>query len=152
MTLDWPSFTPGSALAGGLLIGFAAAFLALTLGRVAGISGILCSVLPWGSASGSGADRRWRIAFLIGLALAPALASVAAVPMAPPQAEVDWPWLVLAGLLVGVGTRIGRGCTSGHGVCGLARGSLRSLAATLTFIATAMATVWVLEHALRASV
>jgi len=149
MTLDWPAFTPGSALTGGLLIGFAAAFLALTLGRVAGISGILGSLLV--SARGASADRGWRIAFLVGLVLAPAVATLAAVPLPPVQTLVDWPWLVLAGLLVGLGTRIGSGCTSGHGVCGLARGSLRSLAATLTFMAFGVGTVWLFEHALRVS-
>ncbi|MCA3069650.1 MAG: YeeE/YedE family protein [Rhodocyclaceae bacterium] len=151
MTIDWHAFTPGAALTGGLLIGFAAAFLVLTIGRIAGISGILGNVLPGALAGkpGSGGERGWRIAFLLGLAAAPGLAAVSAVPMPPVESLVDWPWLIVAGLLVGVGTRIGSGCTSGHGVCGLARGSLRSLAATLTFMAFGIATVWLLHHVLQ---
>ncbi len=152
MSIDWAAFTPWSALIGGILIGFAAALLALTTGRVAGISGILGNLLPFaGAASEPGArsERGWRIAFLLGLLLAPGLATISAVPLPPVQVLVDWPWLVLAGLLVGIGTRVGSGCTSGHGVCGLARGSLRSLAATLTFMAAGIATVWLFEHALR---
>jgi uncharacterized membrane protein YedE/YeeE len=151
MTIDWPAFTPGSALIGGLMIGFAAAFLVLTIGRIAGISGILGNVLPGAIAgrAGSGGERGWRIAFLLGLAAAPWLAAVSAVPMPPVESLVDWPWLIAAGLLVGVGTRIGSGCTSGHGVCGIARGSLRGLFATLTFMAFGIGTVYVLEHLLR---
>jgi uncharacterized membrane protein YedE/YeeE len=150
MSIDWPAFSPGSALIGGLLIGFAAAFLALTIGRVAGVSGILGNVLPGAPAArpGAGGERGWRIAFLLGLAAAPGLAAVSAVPMPPVESLRGWPWLVAAGLLVGVGTRIGSGCTSGHGVCGLARGSLRALAATITFMAFGIATVFVLAHLL----
>jgi uncharacterized membrane protein YedE/YeeE len=147
MTIDWANFTPGGSLIGGLLIGFAAAFLVITLGRVAGISGILGGLLPRGGAAAG--DRGWRIAFLLGLLAAPGLAAVSGVAVPIPVAPVDWPWLVAAGLLVGVGTRVGAGCTSGHGVCGLSRGSLRSLVATLTFMGTGIATVWVLEHGLR---
>lgn len=148
MTIDWANFTPGAALIGGLLIGFAAAFLVITLGRVAGISGILGGLLPGGGAPAG--DRGWRVAFVLGLLVAPGLAAISGLAVPIAVAPVDWPWLVAAGLLVGVGTRVGSGCTSGHGVCGLSRGSLRSLAATATFMATGMATVWVLEHGLRA--
>jgi uncharacterized membrane protein YedE/YeeE len=149
MNIDWAAFTPGSALIGGLLIGFAVAFMAVSSGRVSGISGILGNLLPGTVPAASGGERRWRVAFLVGLALAPALAAVSAVPMPPVESLVDWPWLVAAGLLVGIGTRIGSGCTSGHGVCGLSRGSLRSLVATVTFMGFGIATVWVLEHGLR---
>jgi uncharacterized membrane protein YedE/YeeE len=151
MTIDWLAFTPGAALIGGALIGLAAAFLALTIGRVAGISGILGNVLPGAPAGkpGAGGERGWRIAFLLGLVAAPGLAVLSAVPIPPVESPVDWPWLVVAGLLVGVGTRIGSGCTSGHGVCGLARGSLRSLVATLTFMGFGVLTVWILNHLLQ---
>lgn len=147
MTIDWANFTPGGALIGGLLIGFAAAFLVITLGRVAGISGIVGALLPGGGARAG--DRGWRVAFVLGLLAAPGLAALSGIAVPVPVAPVDWPWLIAAGLLVGVGTRVGSGCTSGHGVCGLSRGSVRSLAATLTFMGTGIVTVWILEHGLR---
>jgi uncharacterized protein len=148
VSIDWNAFTPWSALTGGVLIGFAAAFMALTMGRIAGISGIVGNLLPFGEGT-AGGERGWRIAFLIGLLLAPGLAAISAVPMPPVHGVVGWPGLLLAGVLVGFGTRLASGCTSGHGVCGLARGSLRSLAATLTFMAFGIATVWVLAQTLR---
>lgn len=131
-------------LAGGVLIGGAATMLMTLLGRVAGISGIVSAVLPPGADSGAG----WRPAFLVGLVAAPPLVGLAlgASPIGAPIVSV--PLMGLAGLLVGVGTGIGRGCTSGHGVCGLARLSPRSLAATVTFMVAAGTTIYGLRHVL----
>ena len=142
MDIDWVNFTPWPALAGGLLIGLAAGGLLLFNGRIAGVSGILGGLLrPAPGESG------WRLAFLAGLAGAPLLYTLVA---ALPQVEVDagWPALIVSGLLVGIGTRYGAGCTSGHGVCGLARGSARSLAATLGFMGAGFATVFIVRHLL----
>lgn len=145
MTLDWQAFTPWSALAGGALIGLAAALLWLLNGRIAGISGVLGGLLQtsprreWG----------WRLAFLAGLLGAPWLyRATAGLP--PIHIETGTPVLIAAGLLVGYGTRLGSGCTSGHGVCGLSRLSPRSLAATLTFMAAGFITVFVVRHVLGA--
>lgn len=140
MTLDWPAFTPLAALAGGALIGTAAALLLWLNGRIAGISGILGGLLT--PARG---DVAWRLAFVGGLVLAPGLDALIA---SPPTSVIDAGFGVLAaaGFLVGVGTRYGAGCTSGHGVCGLSRLSQRSLAATLCFMAAAFATVFVVRH------
>jgi uncharacterized membrane protein YedE/YeeE len=143
MIIDWQHFTPWSALAGGMLIGLAAAVLLLINGRIAGISGILGGLL--GAPRG---ERNWRLAFLAGLLAAPLLVGVVA-PMPAPAIDAGTPVLLAAGLLVGLGTRYGAGCTSGHGVCGLARLSLRSLVATLCFMAAGMATVFVTHHILR---
>lgn len=142
MSIDWASFTPWSALAGGALIGLAAALFALLNGRVAGISGLLGSLLQRG-AEGRGE----KAAFLVGLLLAPLLwGYFAALPSI--HFETGSLGLVVAGLLVGIGTRYGSGCTSGHGVCGISRLSPRSLVATLCFMATGFATVFVLRHLL----
>jgi len=134
-------FTPLSGLAGGIMIGAAAALLLLVNGRIAGISGITGGVF-----SNIGEERTWRLAFLIGLVLGPL--AIAALTGTMPEITVSasWPLLVVAGLLVGYGTRMGSGCTSGHGVCGLARLSPRSLAATATFMVVAAATVFVMRH------
>ena len=140
MAIDWNSFTPWSALAGGALVGIAAAMLLLLNGRIAGISGIVGGLLK--PAKG---DLAWRAAFALGLVLAPAVYELAADP-APPRIEAGWGTLVLAGLLVGIGTRYGSGCTSGHGVCGLSRLSPRSLAATAAFMGAGFATVFVVRH------
>jgi uncharacterized membrane protein YedE/YeeE len=142
MTLDWSHFTPWMSLAGGLVLGLAAALFVLLNGRVLGISGILGGLLR-----PRAGDTRWRVAFLAGLLLAPALWAVFAAPVVPRIAAGPG-LLVVAGLLVGWGTRHGGGCTSGHGVCGLARLSPRSLVATLAFMATGFATVFVLRHVL----
>lgn len=139
-------FTPWSALAGGLLIGSAAVILLWLTGRIAGVSGILNGAL---SAAGL-SEGWWRIAFLVGL-----VAGAGAVFQLAPEkvAHADFPaWiLALAGYLVSLGTTMGSGCTSGHGVCGLGRFSARSLAATLTFLLAGMATVYVMRHVLRAN-
>lgn len=141
MTIDWTHFTPWSALAGGLLIGLAASLLLLLEGRIAGISGILGGLLRRCAQGEAG----WRIAFLAGLIGAPLLYSLFAT-LPESRFDVGNLGLIVAGLLVGYGTRLGAGCTSGHGVCGLSRGSIRSLAATLTFMATGFATVYVTRH------
>ena len=142
MSIAWQVFTPGPALAGGVLIGIAAALLLLLNGRIAGISGILGGLLR--PVRG---DVGWRIAFVAGLVAAPWLYAGLAV-LAPPQIDAPYSALALAGLLVGVGTRYGGGCTSGHGVCGLSRWSARSLAATLAFMGAGVATVFVVRHVL----
>ena len=140
MTIDWNAFTPWSALAGGVVIGLAAAMFVLLNGRIAGISGVLGGMLR--PAAG---DTAWRVAFLVGLLGAPlAYGLFTLVP--DPQVDAGVGALVLAGLLVGVGTRYGAGCTSGHGVCGLSRLSPRSLVATLAFMVAGFVTVFVLRH------
>ena len=140
MTIDWFHFTPWTSLAGGLVLGLAVAFFLLLYGRVLGVSGILGGLLQPRSG-----DTGWRIAFLAGLLLAPAIWSLFAAPVRP-RIEAGPALLALAGLLVGWGTRHGSGCTSGHGVCGLSRLSPRSLVATAAFMATGFATVFVVRH------
>ena len=140
MTIDRLAFTPWTALGGGALIGAAAAAFALIVGRIAGISGILGGLLK--PAIG---DVGWRLAFLLGLVVAP-LAWTLAAPVPVPHVDSGFVALAAAGLLVGLGTRMGSGCTSGHGVCGLSRLSPRSLAATLSFMGAGFATVLVLRH------
>ena len=140
MTIDWTAFTPWSALAGGAIIGAAAAFFALANGRVAGVSGIVGGLLR-----PSLPDAAWRVAFAAGLAVAPiAYLTFSALP--PIVIDAGYPTIVIAGFLVGIGTRYGTGCTSGHGVCGLSRLSPRSLVATLAFMAAGFATVFVTRH------
>lgn len=140
MAIDWTNFTPWSSLAGGMLLGVAAAMLALLNGRIAGISGIAGGLL--GAKSG---DKGWRLAFIGGLLAAPlAWTLFSAAPASKIDATI--PELIIAGLLVGVGARYAGGCTSGHGVCGLARLSGRSLVATLTFMAAGFATVFISRH------
>jgi len=140
--LQWTAtpFTPGSATLGGLLIGAAAAWLLLANGRIAGISGIL-----GGSLARPTADTPWRAAFLVGLPLGAALVGWLCGGLAI-DIDTSTPELLVAGLLVGYGTRLGSGCTSGHGVCGMARGSRRSIAATLVFMATGALTVFLVRH------
>lgn len=142
MTIDWTHFTPWTALAGGLLIGIATAAFVLFNGRVAGISGILGGLLR--PARG---DIAWRVAFLAGLVCAP-LAYTLVAPLPETQIDASNVTLVAAGLLVGLGTRYGAGCTSGHGVCGLSRLSPRSLVATASFMLAGFVTVFVARHIL----
>ncbi|MBV8666337.1 MAG: YeeE/YedE family protein [Burkholderiaceae bacterium] len=140
MTIAWNDFTPWHSLIGGLLIGGAAAMLVTVNGRIAGISGIAAGLLR--PAKGEAA---WRLAFILGLVAAPlAYRLVAPLPVA--QINTGTSVLIVAGLLVGVGTRYGSGCTSGHGVCGLSRLSLRSLVATLTFMAAGFGIVYLIRH------
>lgn len=141
MTIDWANFTPWASLAGGLLIGLAAALFILLHGRVLGISGILGGLLRPQTG-----DSSWRLSFLIGLLAAPLAWSVFR-PLPQVNIQAGFLTLVVAGLLVGIGTRLGSGCTSGHGVCGLARLSPRSLVATLCFMATGFLTVYLMRHA-----
>ena len=144
MTIDWQHFTPLAALAGGVLIGIAAAMFLLLNGRIAGISGVLGGLLrPLRG------DVAWRGAFVLGLVGAPLVYLLFAV-LPRPQIDAGYGTLILAGLLVGVGTRYGSGCTSGHGVCGISRLSPRSLVATLAFMGTGFATVFVTRHLLGA--
>lgn len=140
MSIDWNAFTPWSALAGGVLIGIAAAMFVLLNGRIAGISGVLGGLLK--PAAG---DVAWRAAFVIGLIGAP-LAYLLFSSLPRPQIDAGFGALVMAGLLVGIGTRYGSGCTSGHGVCGLSRMSPRSLVATLAFMGAGFVTVYVTRH------
>lgn len=140
MTIDWIAFTPWSSLAGGILIGVAAAMFVLLNGRIAGISGIVGGLLK--PVQG---DVAWRVAYVLGMVIAPATYLLFS-KLPPLRIDASWGALVAAGLLVGVGTRYGSGCTSGHGVCGLSRLSPRSLVATLTFMAAGFATVYMLRH------
>ncbi|MDQ3060813.1 MAG: YeeE/YedE family protein [Pseudomonadota bacterium] len=142
MQIDWTHFTPWSALAGGALIGLAAALLLLLNGRIAGISGVLGGLLR--PVRG---DIAWRAAFVLGLVGAPLVYGLLQ-ELPAPQIDADYAALTIAGLLVGVGTRYGSGCTSGHGVCGISRLSPRSLVATVCFMAAGFATVFVLHHLL----
>lgn len=144
MAIAWDMFTPWPALAGGALIGIAAGMFVLLNGRIAGISGIIGGLLK--PVRG---DVAWRTAFIGGLMVAPLLYALMAVLPAP-QIDAGYGALVMAGLLVGLGTRYGSGCTSGHGVCGLSRLSPRSLAATAAFMAAGFVTVYVIRHLLKA--
>jgi uncharacterized membrane protein YedE/YeeE len=137
------NFTPVSAAIGGGLIGLSAVLLMLLTGRIAGISGIFGGLLNL-----RGDDKGWRIAFLAGLILAPVIAGLIGRGMAPPTLPANWIVIVAAGLLVGFGTRLGGGCTSGHGICGIARLSGRSIVATVIFMTTAILTVAVTRHML----
>lgn len=134
-------FSISAGLGGGMLIGLGAALLLLLNGKIAGISGILGGVL-----NPTTSDRLWRIAFLIGILAGGFLTPVVTGKPLITDLSVPWWLIIIAGLLVGFGTRLGNGCTSGHGVCGLARLSPRSLTATFTFIGTAMLTVFVVRH------
>lgn len=142
MTIDWVHFTPGASLAGGVLIGVAAALFLLLNGRIAGISGIVGGLLQ--PVRGEVA---WRVAFVLGLIAAPVMYAMFSV-LPETVVEADTVTLIAAGLLVGVGTRYGAGCTSGHGVCGLARRSPRSLVATAAFMLAGFITVYVVRHLL----
>lgn len=142
MLIDWNHFTPWAALAGGVLLGLASAAFVLLNGRILGISGIVGGLLR-----PRAGDVGWRVAFVLGMLAAPALYWLVA---GPTQTRIDagWGMVVAAGLLVGVGTRYGSGCTSGHGVCGLSRMSPRSLIATLAFMGAGFVTVFLMRHAL----
>ncbi len=140
MSIDLNAFTPWSALAGGMLIGLATAMFVLLNGRIAGISGVLGGLLK--PVRG---DAGWRAAFIVGLVAAPwVYAAYQAVPAV--QIDAEYGALIAAGVLVGVGTRYGAGCTSGHGVCGLSRLSPRSLVATATFMGAGFVTVFLTRH------
>jgi uncharacterized protein len=136
------AFTPWASLGGGVLIGLAAVLLMLALGRVMGATGILAGVF----APASTYDFSWRAALLLGMVTGPAVYWLATGAMPEVIVPASMPMLILGGLIVGVGVTYGSGCTSGHGVCGMARLSPRSIAATLTFMATTAATVYVVRH------
>ena len=144
MNIDWIHFTPWTSLGGGVLLGIASAMFLLLNGRILGISGILGGLL----APRTG-DIGWRLAFLLGMGAAPLVFAAVMPPELLPVVRIDAsePVIALAGVLVGVGTRYGSGCTSGHGVCGLSRLSPRSLVATLSFMAAGYAIVYLLRHA-----
>ena len=142
MLIDWTHFTPWTSVAGGLLLGLAAALFILFSGRVLGISGIVGGLLRPRKG-----DAGWRLAFVLGMLVAPSLYALFAGPLQP-RIDAGWGMVVVAGLLVGVGTRYGSGCTSGHGVCGLSRLSPRSLVATLAFMGAGFVTVFLIRHVL----
>ena len=143
MVIDWANFTPWAALAGGIVLGMASAIYILFNGRILGISGILGGLI-----SPRMGDVMWRMSFLLGMAAAPAVFAWLAPAgfLSAPRIDAGYGLIVAAGLLVGLGTRYGSGCTSGHGVCGLSRLSPRSLVATLTFMGAGFATVFVVRH------
>ena len=145
MTVDWVNFTPWASLSGGILLGLASAFFILVNGRVLGISGILGGLLPPKTG-----DAGWRIAFLLGMLAAPLVYGLLAPAgfVKAPTIDAGFATIVAAGLLVGLGTRYGSGCTSGHGVCGLSRLSPRSLVATLAFMGAGFAMVFLVRHVL----
>lgn len=143
MTIDWMHFTPLASALGGVLIGLAASLMVLGLGRIAGISGILGGLFQRIAAT----ENAWRFAFVLGLVVSPFIFHVFA-ELPPRRIDTSWPLLIVAGLLVGFGSRLGSGCTSGHGVCGLSRLSLRSLLATLGFMLTGFVTAFVVRHLL----
>ncbi len=144
MNIDWAHFTPWASLGGGVLLGIASAMFLLLNGRILGISGILGGLLVPRMG-----DIGWRLAFLLGVAAAPLVFAAVMPPELTPVARIEAsePVIALAGVLVGLGTRYGSGCTSGHGVCGLSRLSPRSLVATLSFMAAGFAIVYLLRHA-----
>ncbi len=142
MSIDWPTFTPYSATVGGLVIGLATAIFFLGAGRIAGISGIVGGLL-----SPQRGDVSWRLLFVGGLLMAPWIWRVVA-PLPEMEIASSSPLVMIAGLMVGYGTRLGSGCTSGHGVCGISRLSLRSLVATATFMAAGFVTVGAARHLL----
>ena len=140
MTIDWSAFTPWPATVGGVVPGAAVALLVLANGRVAGISGIVGGLLQ-----PRAGDIGWRLAFVAGLLISPlAYSAFAGTPAI--TIDASYPIMMLSGIVVGVGVRYGGGCTSGHGVCGISRLSPRSIVATVSFIATGFATVYVLRH------
>jgi uncharacterized membrane protein YedE/YeeE len=143
MQIDWNHFTPWMSLTGGILLGVASAMFILVNGRILGISGILGGLL-----APKVRDASWRIAFLLGIFASP-LAARLLFPsdwISVPRIDAGWGTLIAAGLMVGLGTRYGSGCTSGHGVCGLSRLSPRSLVATLSFMAAGFVSVFVIRH------
>jgi uncharacterized membrane protein YedE/YeeE len=142
MIPDWMNLTPWSSLSGGVLIGTAAAMLILFNGRIAGISGILGKLIR-----PKRGDTGWRAAFIFGLILAPLVFRLVA-PLPSVRIDASVGMLVLAGLLVGIGTRYGSGCTSGHGICGLSRFSARSMVATAAFMGAGFVTVFIVRHLL----
>lgn len=145
MNIDWAHFTPFASLTGGIILGLASAIFILVNGRILGISGILGGLL-----TPKAGDTTWRVAFLLGMLVAPTVfhAVVPAQYITAPRIDATEWMVIAAGLLVGIGTRYASGCTSGHGVCGLSRLSPRSLVATLSFMGAGFVMVYVLRHIL----
>jgi hypothetical protein len=141
MTIDWTSFTPGPALAGGIILGIAAALYVLINGRILGISGILGGLI-----GPKRTDWLWRASFVLGLLSAPLWGKYVFQMNTTTVIDADYLTLIIAGLLVGFGARYGSGCTSGHGICGLSRLSPRSLLATLTFMGCGFLVVFLIRH------
>lgn len=141
MTIDWTSFTPGPALAGGIILGIAAALYVLINGRILGISGILGGLI-----GPKRTDWLWRASFVLGLLTAPLWGKYVFLINTTAVINADYLTLIIAGLLVGFGARYGSGCTSGHGICGLSRLSPRSLLATLTFMGCGFLVVFLIRH------
>ena len=140
MSVNCNQFTPGMSLAGGIIIGIAAAVLILFNGRIAGISGICAGVLRWPRN-----DVAWRVAFLAGLVVSPIIGYWLGKPLYV-KVHAGWSNVLAASFLVGIGTRYASGCTSGHGVCGVSRGSVRSVVTTAVFVATGIVTIFVQRH------
>jgi uncharacterized membrane protein YedE/YeeE len=146
MHIAWEQFTPLTAIGGGLLIGLASVLLMAGIGRIAGVTGILAGIFT-GLFQANKSEWSWRLAFILGLAISPfAYAIFGELPAI--EIQTDWPTLLFAGLIVGFGTRLGSGCTSGHGVCGISRLSPRSIIATLVFMGAGFATVALVRHVL----
>lgn len=141
MQIDWLSFTPIPSLLGGMILGVAAALYVLLHGRILGISGIISGLLH-----PKLIDAAWRVSLILGLISAPFLAALFFGIFPVVEIEADWIAIVVAGLLVGFGAHYGSGCTSGHGICGLSRLSLRSLVATLSFMGAGFVTVFIIRH------
>ena len=144
-SINWLDFTPGASLIGGMLIGLAASILVIFRGKVAGISGIVAGLMETGSPSQG--HHRWRVMFLIGLVGSSFVYQFFA-PLPQSNISASLGTLIVAGLLVGFGTRMGSGCTSGHGICGLSRLSLRSLIATISFIFSGFVICYLFLHAI----
>jgi len=141
MQIDYTNFTPLASLAGGAIIGLAAGLLILLAGKIAGIAGII------GGLINDASDKNWRILFIIGLLISPWIWQIFA-PLPDVSMVTSTPGLIIAGLLVGIGTRYANGCTSGHGICGLSRFSIRSLAAVGAFMTAGFITVFIIKHLL----
>ena len=138
--IDWTNFTPFASLFGGVLIGLSAVLLMLINGRIAGVSGLVSRILVYKDIN----KNLWVFVFFVGLLIGPIFYSFLTGPIKS-NSVVDAPWLILAGLLVGFGTFVGNGCTSGHGICGLSRFSIRSLVAVTTFVFSGVLTVYILR-------
>ena len=148
LIINWQNFTPGSSLVGGMLIGLASALLVVLRGKIAGISGILGGLIDTDTSANS--HRRWRVLFIIGLVSSSFVYAFFA-PLPESNISASLGTLIVAGLLVGFGTRMGSGCTSGHGICGLSRLSLRSLIATISFMFSGFVICYLFLHVLRIS-
>ncbi|MBC3831355.1 YeeE/YedE family protein [Undibacterium amnicola] len=146
MHIAWEQFTPFTAIGGGLLIGFASVLLMAGIGRIAGVTGILAGVFT-GLFRGNQSEWSWRLAFILGLTISPLLYRLF-FELPAIEIQTDWPALLFAGLIVGFGTRLGSGCTSGHGVCGISRLSPRSIIATIAFMGAGFATVALIRQLL----